>query len=69
VRTQWDISITKLNKWLKEQGTAPFLLQTIIRYLQQWANDDAPSQTADPFVEEQQKIGWDQMLDGWLTQK
>jgi len=68
-QTQWEIRITKLNKWLKEQGTNLILQQMLIGYLQQWATNKTPRQTANSFVEEQQKIGWDRMLDRWLTQR
>jgi len=68
VHEQWELSITKLSKWMKEQGTDPVIQHAIIGHLLQWASDiPSTEQTTKPFVEEQQKIGWDRMLDRWLT--
>jgi len=52
-QTQWELSITKLSNWLKEQGTDPGIQLTIIGHLHQWACKDPPEHPADPFVEEQ----------------
>jgi len=41
---------------------------TIITNLEQWANDDTTQNNPDnPFTTAQSHIGWDRMLDGWLT--
>ena len=36
--------------------------------LEQWANENTTSSNSDKkFTTEQEKLGWDRMLDGWLT--
>jgi len=66
---QWEISTQKLNKWMKDQGTALEIRMTIMAQLAQWMNDDDTQleHHGETFQEDQQRIGWDRMMDGWLT--
>jgi len=68
-RVQWKLSLQSLHRWMKDQGTALEIRIAIMTNLEQWANDNTTSSNSkDKFTTEQQKIGWDCMLDGWLTQ-
>jgi len=69
-RTQWALSLATLDQWLKDQGLDPLLQKRLISALNNWANaaeSQAPSNTA--YEMEQAHIGWDRMMDGWISQK
>jgi len=67
-RAQWKLSMKALHQWMKDQGTASEIRHAIMTYLEQWANDSpTPGHSDETFTEEQRRIGWDRMLDGWLT--
>jgi len=69
-RTQWALSLATLDNWLKDQGTDPLLRKRLILALNDWANvaePQAPSPTA--YETEQAHIGWDRMMDGWISRK
>jgi len=68
-REQWKLSIQKLSRWMKDQGTAPEICSEILSQLMRWTHDKpTPEHLEQPFAEEQQRIGWDRMMDGWLLQ-
>jgi len=67
-RAQWKLSMQALHRWMKDQGTALEIRNAIMTNLEQWANDSpTPGHSDDTYTEEQRRIGWDRMLDGWLT--
>jgi len=42
----------------------------IMSQLEQWVRDKIPAAgTEETFAKEQQWIGWDRMMDGWLTRR
>ncbi len=55
---------------MKDQGTASKVQTEILTQLAQWVQDKTtPEHMEQPFAEEQQQIGWDRMMDGWLLQR
>jgi len=67
-RTQWQSSLKKLSQWLKDQGTAIDIRIAIISHLERWAQgENSQEDTEQPFIGEQQHIGWDRMMDGWIS--
>jgi len=55
---------------MKDQGTAPEIRSEILSQLAHWTQDKPiPEHMEQPFAEEQQRIGWDRMMDGWLSRK
>ncbi len=55
---------------MKDQGTAPEIRSEIMSQLACWTQDEPiPEHTEQSFAEEQQRIGWDRMMDRWLSQK
>jgi len=66
VNTLWDEAINELTQWMKVEQTAPHLVQALVDGLQAWRQNS-------PVVEEtlasnkQARIGWDGLLDGWLS--
>jgi len=69
-RTQWQSSIKKLSQWLKDQGTAIDIRIAIISHLERWAQgENSQEDTEQPFIGEQQHIGWDRMMDGWISRR
>jgi len=69
-RTQWALSLATLDRWLKDQGLEPLLQKRLILALNDWAN--AAESQASPNTEydtEQAHIGWDRMMDGWISRK
>jgi len=69
-RQQWTTSLNKLKQWLRAQGTEPEVRETLLSNLEAWSNDTLPepSTASTPLRDEQTKIGWDRLLDGWLSQ-
>jgi len=69
-RQQWTASLAKLKQWLREQGTTSEIRETLLRNLETWASDSQqePSTPFNPLEVAQTKIGWDRLLDGWLSQ-
>jgi len=54
-REQWKLSIQKLSRWMKDQGTAPEIHSEILSQLERWTQDEPiPDHTEQPFAEEQQ---------------
>jgi len=54
---------------MKEQGTEPLLQDALIIFLDQWAQGQAPDehQQSNPFWQNQNHIGWEQVTDdGWV---
>jgi len=68
-RDQWRISIQKLNRWMKDQGTASEVQTAILTQLKRWVQDNTTPINQEDFAEEQQQIGWDRMMDGWLSRR
>jgi len=69
-RAQWKISMQTLNRWMKDNGTATEIRTAIMTHLEQWTqNDNNPSNSMADFYTEQEQIGWDRMMDGWLMQR
>ncbi len=67
-RTQWKLSMQTLHRWLKDQGMAIKIRTAIMTNLEKWVtNDTTSSPPMDDFSTEQEQIGWDRMMDGWLT--
>jgi len=62
-------SLAKLLQWMKDQGMEPYLREALLSHLESWAMDAPPSSnyTNLPFLDNQSRIGWDRMLDGWLS--
>jgi len=57
-----------LHRWLKDQGTAIKIRNAIMTNLERWAtNDTTPNPPMDDYSTDQEQIGWDRMMDGWLT--
>jgi len=53
---------------MKDYGTALEIRTAIMIHLEQWVNEDTtPCNSEDHFITEQYQIGWDRMMDGWLT--
>jgi len=69
-RQQWSANMEKLKQWLRDQGTDPALRDTLILHLETWSQDQQPDPTghSTPWGEEQTQIGWDKLLDGWISQ-
>jgi len=64
--TQWEATITNLTKWMKDENSALHLIQALVEGLQAWQSetislDDLQVSTKQP------GIGWDGILDGWLS--
>jgi len=68
-RQQWTTSMAKLKAWLRAQGTSPEIRDTLLRNLEAWASPSQPepNTTQTPLEAAQSKIGWDRLLDGWLS--
>jgi len=66
-RKQWTISIQKLSHWMKDQGIALEVQMEITLQLERWINNDTQQTDNQSFTENQQWIGWDGMMDGWLS--
>jgi len=65
-KTMWNTALTKLAKWLWDQGTAPGIGKHIIQGLGSWCNSVGPNPSTHAQLawSNQQEIGWDCMLDG-----
>jgi len=51
---------------MKDQGTALEVRTEIMLQLESWTNDNPQQTSKETFSENQQQIGWDRMMDGWL---
>jgi len=55
---------------MKDNGTATEIRTAIMTHLEQWnQNDNNPSNLTEDFSTEQGQIGWDHMMDSWLTRR
>jgi len=69
-RAQWTLSVQKLSCWMRGQGTALEVQTTILLQLERWVKEEpAQASMEEPFCEDQQQIGWDTMMDGWLIHR
>ncbi len=69
-RQQWTASLAKLKQWLQAQGTAPMVRDMLLKNLEAWASGSPTESRTQPtpLEVEQTTIGWDRLLDGWLSQ-
>jgi len=62
---KWNVAITTLTEWMKQEQSDPQLNQILTMGLQTW-QDNAPQLTNSPVAHQQSELGWDATLDGWL---
>jgi len=62
----WTEAIKTLEAWLKHEQTDPQLTTLITTGLQAWRTGNPPPQDSST-AQQQNRIGWDKVLDGWLT--
>jgi len=62
----WDDALTNLKEWLKTEQTDPQLIELLLTELNAWRNNE-PHSTTSPVAQAQTTIGWDALLDGWLS--
>ncbi len=69
-RQQWTISLNKLKQWLWAQGTEPAVRDTLLTNLKAWSSSTQTKSSTHSTLweDEQTQIGWDRLLDGWLSQ-
>jgi len=68
---KWQSFIKELKSWLWEQNTSPILSKAILPGLQAWYQDDPSpmaSQYASQLFVDQNAIGWERLIEGWLPQ-
>jgi len=66
----WDKSLMSLNTWMIKQHTDPILRHQIILTLRNWKRGDVEPQQHTRLLqlwEEQNTIGWDRFLNGFLS--
>jgi hypothetical protein len=63
----WDASITELEQWMKSVDTDPEIIDHIVKHLSSWRSSDTPEEypTTFPPATRQQRMGWDNLLEGW----
>jgi len=67
-KEKWTNSVAALQQWMKEAGTDPLLITLLISQLQAWYNNAPLSTDTIPLIDQQQSaIGWDQLVNGWLS--
>jgi len=67
-KEQWITSVTALQQWMKDLGADPLLTRTLISWLQTWQTNEPQPNNNIPLLDQQQSaIGWERMLDGWLS--
>jgi len=67
---KWNSSLKALKQWLRDQNMSPVLSEALLSGLQSWYSDNpAPtaSQHATHLVADQTKIGWANLVNGWLA--
>jgi len=68
---KWQAFLKELKSWLLEQCTSPILAEAILSSLQTWYQDDSTpmvSQYASQLLADQNTIGWDWLIEGWIPQ-
>jgi len=68
---KWQAFLKELKSWLREQRTSPILAEAILSGLQTWYHDDSTpmaSQYASQLLADQNAIGWDWLIEGWIPQ-
>jgi len=66
VTTLWEEALTELKQWWKVEQTAPHLAQALVAGLQAWRHN-AHDSTKEVVSQKQARIGWNGLLDGWLS--
>jgi len=64
--TQWEATITNLTKWMKDGNSALHLIQALVEGLQAWQSETISLDDLQVSTK-QSGIGWDGILDGWLS--
>jgi hypothetical protein len=63
----WEESaLMDLDKWMRDNGTDPCITKALIIGLRNWRNDSELSTDVNFLIDEQEKIGWDSVLEGCL---
>jgi len=68
-RSLWEKHLKTIDLWLRDEGTDPQLREHLMSYLKSWPLAPATSSASPPFAEEQNNIGHQYMMDGWLSQE
>jgi len=68
-RTLWEKSQKALDLWLRDEGTNTLLREHLMKYLQSWPLTPTTQNTSPAFVENQDAIGHQYILDGWLCHR
>jgi len=62
----WTEALKTLEAWLKHKQMDPQLTTVLTTRLQAWWTGNPPPQDL-PTAQQQTRIGWDKVIDGWLT--
>jgi len=63
----WSHSLKQLKKWFWESNMAHEIADAIIWGLNRWRNPEGNPPSAGTYLRDQETIGWDHFMDGWLV--
>jgi len=67
----WNLAMKNLQQLLKDWNTDHSIITALITRLTNWYNNSTTTSTVetDPLILAQNQVGWDYILDGWLSKQ